>query len=49
METCPHGARITCAVGEPVRFVDECTVCEALLEELGFDARVVQREAVLSA
>lgn len=36
METCPHGARITCGTDTPVQFLDPCVECEALLADLGF-------------
>lgn len=48
-ETCPHGMRIEVAVGEPVRFIDDCVECENLLAELGFQSSVVQRETVTAA
>lgn len=44
METCPHGARISLEDGQPVVFVDECSTCQALLDDLGFAAKVVHHE-----
>lgn len=49
MEFCPHGARIVCAVGETVRFLDDCNDCQELLADLGFQSRVVQRETIYAA
>lgn len=49
METCPHGARITVVVDEPVTFIDDCGTCQNLLADLGFESSVTHRETVTAA
>lgn len=46
METCPHGARIVCVVGEAVRFLDDCIECAQILQDLDVVSHAVQRETV---
>lgn len=49
METCPHGARIVLEAEKPIVFLDECSPCQTLLSDLGFDGKIVPREKVTTA